>query len=183
MRGPLRLTPEAVLLFSLVDAPMGFVASAASNIYKTTFLQQHPYLVDFGYEGDGAWIIRNAYESKITFTPRKGSTFRLHPKSCTFATCQTETKVAQMRDLWIKTIKARLSAEKANTSAEALLLSEPIISAHFKKRIELENLRKSLSHSWIFSTRAWPLRRQRNQARIKLNQTIHSLSKKIPMTY
>jgi glycosyltransferase involved in cell wall biosynthesis len=48
--------------------PHGILGSSASNLYRTSFLKQHPFPTDFGHIGDTAWGISVSTKVKIAFT-------------------------------------------------------------------------------------------------------------------
>jgi len=48
--------------------PHGLLGSSASNLYRTSFLQQHPFSGDFGHCGDTAWGVTVAPFAKVAFT-------------------------------------------------------------------------------------------------------------------
>ena len=49
--------------------PHGLLGSSASNLYRTSFLQQHPFPGDFGHCGDTAWGVSVAPFAQVAFTP------------------------------------------------------------------------------------------------------------------
>jgi hypothetical protein len=49
--------------------PHGLLGSSASNLYRTAFLQKHPFPTDFGHCGDTAWGVMVAPFAKVAFTP------------------------------------------------------------------------------------------------------------------
>lgn len=49
--------------------PHGLLGSSASNLYRTSFLHQHPFPVTFGHCGDTAWGVTVAPVAKVAFTP------------------------------------------------------------------------------------------------------------------
>lgn len=50
--------------------PSGLLGSSASNLYRTTFLQKHPFPSDYGHCGDTAWGLSVSPFVKISFTTR-----------------------------------------------------------------------------------------------------------------
>ncbi len=75
---------EAFLAFTLSDRilsrtetianlcgflPHGLLGSSASNLYRTSFLQKHPFPTDFGHCGDTAWGVMVAPFVQVAFTP------------------------------------------------------------------------------------------------------------------
>jgi len=55
--------------------PHGLLGSSASNLYRTSFLQNHPFPTDFGHCGDTAWGVRVAPVARLAFTPRSCARF------------------------------------------------------------------------------------------------------------
>jgi len=49
--------------------PHGLLGSSASNLYRTSFLQKHPFPTDFGHCGDTAWGVTVAPFAQVAFTP------------------------------------------------------------------------------------------------------------------
>lgn len=62
--------------------PHGLLGSSASNLYRTTLLQENPFPTDFGHCGDTAWGISIAPIARVAFTQ----------KSCAHFYCQTSFK-------------------------------------------------------------------------------------------
>lgn len=60
--------------------PHGLLGSSASNLYRTSFLQKHPFPTNFGHCGDTAWGVTVAPVAKVAFTPL----------SCARFYCQTK---------------------------------------------------------------------------------------------
>ncbi len=55
--------------------PHGLLGSSASNLYRTSFLQKHPFPTNFGHCGDTAWGVTIAPVAKVAFTPVSCSRF------------------------------------------------------------------------------------------------------------
>jgi hypothetical protein len=49
--------------------PHGLLGSSASNLYRTSFFQQHLLPPDFGHCGDTAWGVSVAPIARVAFTP------------------------------------------------------------------------------------------------------------------
>ncbi len=48
--------------------PQGLLGSSASNLYRASFLQKHPFPTDFAHCGDTAWGVYVAPYAKVAFT-------------------------------------------------------------------------------------------------------------------
>ena len=60
--------------------PHGLLGSSASNLYRTAFLQAHPFPTDVGHCGDTAWGVTVAPIAKVAFTPRECARFYCQTK-------------------------------------------------------------------------------------------------------
>jgi hypothetical protein len=98
--------------------PHGLMGSSASNLYRTSFLQKHPFPVTFGHCGDTAWGVTVAPFAKVAFTP----------VSCARFYCQTNFRPEdpeRQRDRHCQlALAARRALEKAaaNDSECAVML-------------------------------------------------------------
>jgi hypothetical protein len=75
--GPVLLSPleTVIALCSYVTASI--LGSSASNIYRSSFLQEHPFPVDFGHAGDTAWGLQNCAHLRTAILPTPVSNFCL----------------------------------------------------------------------------------------------------------
>jgi hypothetical protein len=64
-----------IVLCSYVTASV--LGSSAANLYRTAFLQSHPFPVEFGHAGDTAWGLRNCAHLRLALHPRPVSNFCL----------------------------------------------------------------------------------------------------------
>lgn len=55
--------------------PHGLLGSSASNLYRTDFLQKHPFPTDFGHCGDTAWGVSVSPFVKTLFTTKSCARF------------------------------------------------------------------------------------------------------------
>jgi hypothetical protein len=114
--------------------PHGLLGSSASNLYRTSFLQHHPFPTDFGHCGDTAWGAIVAPVANVAFTPI----------SCARFYCQTEhasRSREQQRDL------ARRLSNLAIKSLDAAAASNP----------ELALLKGWLDNHSFYSGGLWEL--------------------------
>jgi glycosyltransferase involved in cell wall biosynthesis len=92
--------------------PHGLLGSSASNLYRTPFLQAHPFPADFGHCGDTAWGVTVAPFVKLAFTPR----------SCARFHCQTNFRA---EDPERQHARHRRLAEAARRALEAAAPVDP----------------------------------------------------------
>ncbi len=72
-----------VMMLSYLYCPQAVLGSSASNLYRGQHIRKRPFPVNFGGAGDTAWIMRNANETSLLFTPHIGSKFCVHDKNHT----------------------------------------------------------------------------------------------------
>lgn len=74
---PAMLSPEQTILglFSFITGSL--MGSSASNLYRTEFLQKHPFPHEFGHAGDTAWGLRYGPEIRMGLYPKCIATFAL----------------------------------------------------------------------------------------------------------
>jgi glycosyltransferase involved in cell wall biosynthesis len=77
---PFVLDPLGVIILSYLFCPQALLGSSASNLYKGNHLRNRPFPVGFRGAGDTVWVMRNANETTMCFTPKKKSTFCVHDK-------------------------------------------------------------------------------------------------------
>lgn len=78
---PFILSKEGTVILSYLFFPQSLLGSSASNLYRGEHLRNKLFSPDFSGAGDTVWIIENAEETKLCFTPNVGSVFCVHPKS------------------------------------------------------------------------------------------------------
>ena len=88
---PQALSRAEQFLFTVTNLWCALTGSSASNLYRTDFLRQRPFPLEFGMAGDGAWGVQNVFDLKTAVTPRRFSTFRQHPKTYAAAGYQIDS--------------------------------------------------------------------------------------------
>jgi glycosyltransferase involved in cell wall biosynthesis len=69
------------LLYFLFYMPSSLLCSSASNLYRTSLLQAHPFPADFGHAGDSAWSLQMSLNTRWVVDPQVESSFWVHPPS------------------------------------------------------------------------------------------------------
>jgi hypothetical protein len=69
------------LLYFLFYMPSSLLCSSASNLYRTSLLQAHPFPADFGHAGDSAWSLQMSLNTRWVVDPKVESSFWVHPPS------------------------------------------------------------------------------------------------------
>lgn len=78
LRAPRLLTGLEVFLWSALHAPGGLLGSSASNLYRTRFLQAHPFPACYRRVGDTGWAVENAFHVRFVVAPGLESEFFVH---------------------------------------------------------------------------------------------------------
>jgi hypothetical protein len=167
---PFGLEGAALFLFALVHYREALLGSSASNLYRTSCLQENPFPTGFGTVGDGAWGLANCCKIRLGVTQKVFSTFRDHAK----AYARSEYAVDELSHKLLQRILDTWSAEKekeplAGAIRRGAPLSEilPLLREQLGFQEQLERSRQG-AWPWIFSRSAWAARVQRNRLKRKI---------------
>jgi hypothetical protein len=69
------------LLYFIFHMPSSLLCSSASNLYRTSLLQKHPFPEDFGHAGDSAWSLQMSLKTRWVIDPGVESFFWEHAPS------------------------------------------------------------------------------------------------------
>lgn len=75
--GPRLLTRLETIMVLCSYVTGSVLGSSAANVYRTEFLQHHPFPVEFGHAGDTAWGLQNCARLRLAIHPRCVSNFCL----------------------------------------------------------------------------------------------------------
>ncbi|MGB5715867.1 MAG: glycosyltransferase family A protein [Gammaproteobacteria bacterium] len=70
-----------VFLWNTLSVPGSLIGSSASNIYRTEYIQAHPFPEDYRHAGDTAWAVGNSFAARWAIAPGLHSDFLVHPKT------------------------------------------------------------------------------------------------------
>lgn len=152
--------------------PQAVLGSAASNLFRTAFLQTAPFPADCGAAGDTAWTLAHGLRAAFAITPRRCASYLYQPGSAmtrkppsglmrtlrTIAARALESALAGLDPSDEGEARALLSLRKLLARAEAV---EAEKVAH---RAVLEATRAN-GAPWFLSPRAWRARAGRNRGR------------------
>lgn len=68
-----------VYLWNALSVPGSLLGSSASNLYRTAFIQAHPFPVGFRHACDTAWAITNSFVARWAVAPDVYSELLVHP--------------------------------------------------------------------------------------------------------
>jgi hypothetical protein len=156
---PAVMESELLFLFVLVNCTEAILGSSASNVYRTELLQAHPFPVDYGTVGDGAWGHQHALHVRLGVTPEIFSTFRHHPKSY----APSEYAVAELPEKLFQL--CRQTFERSHLPYKGRIDWQPIVQAVEKRhewQRELVRCRQ-MRLPWALNPLAWHARMRREQ--------------------
>jgi Glycosyl transferase family 2 len=165
-----RLLSRAEAVFYVLGAKgNSILGSSASNLYRTTVLQKHPFPTDYQSAGDTAWGLLNCWDVLFAVTPESFSTFVFHPTS---ASRQADRKMLseKLRPL-AQTLfhKARAIGDVSEFPEFNILLD--LLETMDRYRQSKRTLELYCSQSiWVFNWRAWQARSERNRLRRSLTK-------------
>ncbi|MGB5177298.1 MAG: glycosyltransferase family A protein [Gammaproteobacteria bacterium] len=70
-----------VFLWNTLSVPGSLIGSSASNIYRTEYIQAHPFPEGFRHACDTAWALRNSFAARWAVAPGLHSDFMVHPST------------------------------------------------------------------------------------------------------
>lgn len=146
----------------------GLLGSSASNLYRTTTLQQRPFPTDCGHSGDAFWAVRNTLQVALAVTPRECSTFLVHPKTWNLGTDDFYTKLvwralSEARQvLQEESLRAALTPDADQLQMIAAYL-DALHCCH-QAQVELDGFRAA-ALPWVLRPLAWQARRRRTAHR------------------
>lgn len=88
IREPTLMDPQRLYDFVLIYLESSILGSSASNLYRRTVLEKHPFSADFLSAGDSAWIVEHNFDSQIVIHPDSVSSFLFHDKDWSDDTTQ-----------------------------------------------------------------------------------------------
>jgi glycosyltransferase involved in cell wall biosynthesis len=183
IRDPFALRPVETFYFALTNVQGALLGSAASNLFRTTCLQERPFPADFGTVGDGAWGLFNALGITLAVSPQRCSRFLYHEKTYNlrdyrvdrlnwklFLTAQRVLREERRRTPQLEPELAKLRIDEVEKTVEQIVLAQE----------RLEGCRQR-SIPWIFQVQAWQARAARSRlkghlARLKTEAAAYFLS-------
>jgi hypothetical protein len=156
-------TPELALFIALRYVPNNtLLGSSASNLYRTTHLQKHPFPTEYGTSGDGAWgLMPHVFDTRFTCTSRRGSTLLVHPKAYAPTAYHVDGLGQKLRELGLQTYRDHAHRpELARLQPLALQKMQSDWEFHYR---ELKKLRQQ-RHPWFIYPSVWAARQASKRA-------------------
>lgn len=154
-----------LFLFAIACCPDALLGSSASNLYRTSVLQRHPFPTQYGMIGDGAWGVCNALHLRLAITPQRFSHFRAHAKSYDLLDYTVDDVKSKLWELGQSSMNEMLHQRPDwRVAAERYQLSRLFASAAEMQRwsLLLDQERDRFS-PWFLSPSAWRARLGRSR--------------------
>lgn len=94
-----RLTKAEKIRWFCAFLPDSLIGSSASNLYRRSFLLEHPFPVDFGHEGDAAWAASHCMRMDVLVTNTICAEFLVHGRGHDLTARQQLKKFEQLTGL------------------------------------------------------------------------------------
>jgi hypothetical protein len=164
----------AVFLLALKYQPEAILGNSASDLYRTAFLQQRPFPIEYGTAGDSAWGLLNAFDMRFGITPTVISTFRFHTKSYATSDYAVNNPWEKFFAIATATLCERITRDdRLRGEHERLRLGEILTdlqNIHAYRQRLLECRQRRLP--WVLNPSAWRARRLRNQCQLHFNSVL-----------
>jgi hypothetical protein len=157
--------PAVVFTEAVLLAPDGMLGSAASGLFRASFLKPRPFPPGFHGVSDSAWALTHLPEARCAIIPQPISTFLLHPKSYESHGVLNARIAVLIRSLLRKELRRRLQSASSAPLPPALLKSlrhfNLVALLRARHHFKLVSLRKKWRAFWFFHPGAWIARRHR----------------------
>jgi glycosyltransferase involved in cell wall biosynthesis len=137
--------PLFLLVFALI--PHAIIGSSASNLYRTSTMQHHPFPSDFGHHGDGAWAVGNCLNIRLGITAQEVSFFRRHHRSYAMPGRDPNLEL-RMVDLALARLRSEVAANPSLGDAAADVKLEEILPAITEAKSWRSRLRGYRAGRW-----------------------------------
>jgi hypothetical protein len=177
-----RIIPQAVIWAeTLYYAPESITGSAASCLFRTSFLQPRAFPSTFYGMGDSAWSTRHIADAHCAITPTPVATFLLHAKSY-----ESDRAINEKANLLFARYIADelIRLRRSPTRLPLYIINETsrlVIAKHhtaicYRKLI---SLRHTLHGFWFVSRYIWKIRYLRHRLRNKTHLLRLNLEKQL----
>lgn len=170
----------AAVFFSVFSGLQGILGSSASNLYRTSVLQEFPFPTDVGSTGDVLWGVLNALQVKFAVTPFAFSTFLFHPASYDPNTAEFNRKLAgQINETAVEILDRKLASPDGGDRESLRVLHQLLnyTKAYRSHKLGLEAMRRYWI-PWFLRPRAWRERAGRDHLRKRISETLEHVPKR-----
>lgn len=172
-----RLRPLELLVWNSIDLPGTLIGSSASNLYRTSVLQEQAFPCDYGHAGDSAWALLNSLNRKWIIVPDVKSTFWSHGGSNSSGSDGRALR-AQLHRL--AALQLNRLVESESPSSRDLQVADGLIRlSELRERREAAVIGYHACRKgripWVLLPKGWKLRAQKNRIGRELDQLLEAL--------
>jgi hypothetical protein len=160
-----------VFLWNALSVPGSLLGSSASNIYRTGYLQDHPFPLGYMHACDTAWAVMNSFEARWAIATDVYSEFLVHPASPGSAEPRRHLIRERLHQLAQEVFDALPDESFPEKQSYAGLLNNYWNAAHesLVARRNFKAMRKQ-GIPWFLWPEAWRERSRRSRYTIKVKQ-------------
>ncbi|MDJ0975326.1 MAG: glycosyltransferase [Planctomycetota bacterium] len=169
---PRALPSHTAYWLAIFYMPQAVLGSAASNLFRTSFLKTAPYPDDCGAAGDTAWTLAHGLRAAFALTPRECASY-LHQPGSAMTRRPPPELMRRLRTIAARALEAAFDGTDPDDDGEADALRILLGLLQRAERVETEKVehRAVLEASrtggvpWFLSRTAWRARAGRNRGR------------------
>ena len=152
-----------VFLWNALAVPGGLLGSSASNLYRTEYIQAHPFPEGFRRSSDTAWALKNSFNARWAVAPDLYSELLVHP-----ATPRPPERVRHQNRERLHQLAQAVFASVSVERYPEKPLYEVLLKDYWDESLgalkadrHYSEMRKC-RYPWFLSTAAWRERSRRN---------------------
>ena len=154
--GGVRIPNEKAFLLQIISGASGLLGSCASCLFRTFFLQTHPFPTQYYHYGDSAWTFENLPEVILAFHPDPVARFTIHEN-------QDKREVNKKQIYSLSNKLGRKLSPMLNT----------IVHQYSEASLHIDKIRDPHPRfGWWWMPQAWRARMQRNKMKKVLLQAL-----------
>jgi glycosyltransferase involved in cell wall biosynthesis len=160
---PSVLDPELVCALHSTEFPATLAGSAASNLYRTDYLQRNPFPLEFGNQGDSAWAVRASAEARWCLYPKRLAGLVFHARQ---SPSVGSKKAGSPRRALLENLNASIQADagwRQLVDESPLSALQAALSDQAAAKERWSELRTQ-SCPWFLSARGWVAQRARKRS-------------------
>lgn len=171
IRTPCALPSHTAYWLAVFYMPQAILGSAASNLFRTAFLQTAPFPDDCGGAGDTAWTLAHGLRASFAVTPETCATYLFQPGSA-MTRSPPSGLMRTLRSTAARALDAAFTDDASpGREAEALHALHGLLQQAERQEAAKEAHKRVLERvrvgprPWVLSADAWRARAGRNAHR------------------
>lgn len=160
-----------VFVWNALSVPGSLLGSSASNIYRTEYIQAHPFPIGFRHACDTAWALKNSFGARWAVAPDLYSELLVHPA----APRSPEAVRHQSRERLHELARDVFEFVSASSCSEKLKYAD-LLNQYWDASLGALQADRDYSEMrsqhcpWFLRPAAWRERSSRNRATVRAKQ-------------